>query len=88
MLYLDGVDSYAEVPAVDIRSTSFTLTCWIKIPSYPNINGAIFGDWSSPFQFTIYVNPEGRFCAQLRRDGPFPTFDIIATCRYSHLDHF
>ena len=87
MLYLDGRRSYAEVPAVDIKSTSFTLSCWIKIPSYSNSHGAIFGDWSSPYQFRIYVNPNGGFCAQLRGAGRYRPFDIIGTCRYLHLNH-
>ena len=87
VLYLDGRRSYAEVPAVDIKSTSFTLSCWIKIPSYSNSHGAIFGDWSSPYQFRIYVNPNGGFCAQLRGAGRYRPFDIIGTCRYLHLNH-
>ena len=87
VLYLDGKRSYAVVPAVDISTTSFTLSCWIKIPSYSNSHGAIFGDWSSPYPFRIYVNPNGGFCAQLRRNGPSPTFDMITKCRYLHLNH-
>ena len=82
VLYLDGVNSYAEVPAVDIRTTSFTMTCWIKIPFYPTIQGTIFADWSHPFQFRFYVDRWGRHCPNLRRPGQRSSREMINTCRY------
>ena len=76
VLFLDGSDSYGEVPAADIRTGSFTVTCWIKMPAYPAIQGAIYADWSNPHQFRIYVDRHGRFCTNLRRAGP--NFDMIS----------
>ena len=53
VLYLDGTESWAETPAVDFRTTSFTLACWVKIlPTGANYT-TIYADWSDPHQFML-----------------------------------
>ena len=67
VLSLAGKSTYAEVPAVDIKNTSFALAGWIYVTN-PFAMGHIFSDWSHPFQFRLYVY-NGALRTDLRRTG-------------------
>jgi hypothetical protein len=69
---LDGKTAYLEVPAVDLRSTSFSITCWVQIMDTGVMNH-IYSDWTSPFQFRFYVYG-GNLMAELRGKGHLNTF--------------
>ena len=60
VLYLDGTESWAETPAVDFRTKSFTLACWVKILPTGADFMAIYGDWSDPHQFMLRYVKDGQ----------------------------
>ena len=67
VLYLDGTDSWAETPAVDFRTTSFTLACWVKILPTGAGSMTIYADWSNPWQFWLrYVKAGQKISLQIR----------------------
>ena len=69
VLYLDGTESWAETPAVDFRTTSFTLACWVKILPTDADEAPIYGDWSSPWQFRLrYVKAGQKISLQTRNN--------------------
>ena len=69
VLYLDGTESWAETPAVDFRTTSFTLACWVKIlPTGANFM-TIYGDWSYPYQFRLKFVKGGQKISLQTRNG-------------------
>ena len=69
VLYLDGTDSWAETPAVDFRTTSFTLACWVKILPTGADYMTIYGDWSNPWQFLFrYVKAGQTISLQTRNN--------------------
>ena len=53
-LYLDGQTAYAEIPAIDIRKSSFSISIRFKIQDVYAL-GHILSDWSSPFQFRMFI---------------------------------
>ena len=53
-LYLNGRDGYAEFPAVDFRKISFSIAIRFKTPDV-HILGHLISDWSSPWQFRVFV---------------------------------
>ena len=76
-LYLDGSSgTFAETPSLPIHRTSLTIAVWIKMKSsgaqYP-----VYGDWSSPWSFRLFIDPRSHFCAQARNKAGK---DIIVFC--------
>ena len=59
-LYLDGSSAYATTPAVDFGSTSFSITCWVKLQSPVKAPSPVYADWSSPMKFIIYAHLNGK----------------------------
>ena len=77
VLYLDGTDSWAETPAVDFRTTSFTLACWLKILHTGADYMPIYSDWSNPHQFILkYVKDGQKISLQTRNDK---AVDLVIT---------
>ena len=68
VLYLDGTESWAETPAVDFRTTSFTLACWVKILPTGADYMTIYADWSGPPQFMLRYVKGGKKIAFLVRN--------------------
>ncbi|KAJ7360220.1 hypothetical protein OS493_016848, partial [Desmophyllum pertusum] len=81
VLYLDGSPlTYAETPAIPIQSTDLTIAVWVKLMALHSTDQQIYGDWSFPHQFRIYVNEDGRLCADARRASGKPS-DIFYHCK-------
>ena len=82
VLYLDGTESWAETPAVDFRTTSFTLACWVKILPTGADKMTIYGDWSDPQQFMLrYIKPTIKFVARnTKRVSIVKSFAGYVTC--------
>lgn len=53
-LHLDGRAGYAEIPAINIRKSSFSISIRFKVQDV-YMGGHIISDWSSPFQFRLYI---------------------------------
>jgi hypothetical protein len=53
-LYLDGQAGYAEIPAINMRKSNFSLSIRIKIQD-EDVLRHILSDWSSPFQFRMFL---------------------------------
>ena len=66
-LYLDGQAAYAEIPAINIRKSSFSISIRLKIHD-EHVIGHILSDWSSPFQFRMFIYGR-RVHVVLRRSG-------------------
>ena len=65
-LYLDGSSgTFAETPSFPIYRTSLTIAVWIKMKS-SGAQYAVYGDWSYPWSFRLFIDPSGHFCAQAR----------------------
>ena len=66
-LHLDGISGYAEIPAINFRKSSFSIALRFNVhDSY--IEGHLISDWSSPWQFRLYVHYR-KFYVELRRSG-------------------
>ena len=66
-LYLDGRAGYADIPAIDFRKSSFSIAIRFNVQDVHTL-GHLFSDWSSPFQFRVYVFVEHVY-VHLRRPG-------------------
>ena len=65
-LYLDGSSgAFAETPSFPIYRTSLTIAVWIKMKS-SGAQYAVYGDWSYPWSFRLFIDPSSHFCAQAR----------------------
>ena len=53
-LYLDGQAGYAEIPAINMRKSNFSISIRLKIQDQ-YVLGHILSDWSSPFQFRMFI---------------------------------
>lgn len=53
-LYLDGRAGYAEIPAIDFRKSSFSIAIRFNLQDADAV-GHLVSDWSSPFQFRLFV---------------------------------
>jgi hypothetical protein len=73
----NGAD-YVGVPRVDISQSSLTIAAFIDPTAIGN-GDEIFGDWSNPWQFRVYLNANGELRAELRRDGPNPNNGNVIT---------
>ena len=67
VLYLDGSKgTFAETPSLPIHRTSLTIAVWIKMKS-SGAQYAVYGDWSYPWSFRLFIDPSGHFCADARK---------------------
>ena len=67
-LHLDGISGYAEIPAINFRKSSFSIAIRFNVHDSHIKERHLISDWSSPWQFRLYVN-YGKVCVQLRRSG-------------------
>ena len=66
-LYLDGSSgTFAETPSLPIHRTNLTIAVWIKMKS-SGAQYAVYGDWSYPWSFRLFIDPSGHFCADARK---------------------
>ena len=66
-LYLDGSSgAFAETPSLPIHRTSLTIAVWIKMKS-SGAQYAVYGDWSYPWSFRLFIDPSGHLCADARK---------------------
>ena len=66
VLFLNGSPgTFAETPAFPTHSKNLTIAVWIKLMTHSN--QPVYGDWSAPFSFRLYVE-NGPFRLQVR-DG-------------------
>ena len=66
-LHLDGLSGYAEIPAVNFRKNSFSIALRFNVHNSHHL-GHLVSDWSSPWQFRLYVY-ERKVFVSLRRSG-------------------
>lgn len=66
-LYLNGQSAYAEIPAINFRKSSFSISIRLKVHEV-YVLGHILSDWSAPFQFRMYIYGR-RVHVVLRRSG-------------------
>ena len=66
-LHLDGISGYAEIPAINFRKSSFSIALRFNVHDSYN-QGHLISDWSSPWQFRLYVRYR-KVQVQLRRSG-------------------
>ena len=67
-LHLDGISGYAGIPAINFRKSSFSIAIRFNVHDSHIKERHLISDWSSPWQFRLYVN-YGKVCVQLRRSG-------------------
>jgi len=53
-LYLDGQAGYAEIPAINMRKSNFSISIRLNVQDQYAL-GHILSDWSSPFQFRMFI---------------------------------
>ena len=54
VLFLNGSPgTFAETPAFPVRSENLTISVWIKILAHSH--QPVYGDWSAPFSFRLFV---------------------------------
>ena len=53
-LYLDGQAGYAEIPAINMRKSNFSISIRLNVQDH-YVLGHILSDWSSPFQFRLFI---------------------------------
>ena len=66
-LYLDGRNGYADIPAIDFRKSSFSIAIRFNVQDVHTL-AHLISDWSSPFQFRMFVFVESVH-VHLRRPG-------------------
>ena len=75
VLFLNGSPgTFAETPAVPIHTTDFTIGVWIRLIDF-QYQQPIFGDWSSPFSFRLFVEQNGSLCFQARDGSGVDLYD-------------
>ena len=87
-LHLDGRSGYAEIPAINFRRSSFSIALRFNVPDSYN-EGHLLSDWSSPWQFRLYVSDK-KVYVELRRNGEEQIMLHIASDRLvnaSQRDH-
>ena len=78
-LHLDGRSGYAEIPAINFRRSSFSIALRFKVHDSYN-QGHLLSDWSSPWQFRLYVY-DRKVYVELRRSGEVQTVLFMASDR-------
>ena len=66
-LHLDGRSGYAEIPAINLTKSSFSIALRFNVHN-SHCLGHLISDWSSPGQFRLYLNDRKVF-VELRRSG-------------------
>ena len=66
-LHLDGQAGYAEIPAINIRRSNFSISVRFNLQDIQSLQH-ILSDWSAPFQFRLYVS-NSQVHVTLRRGG-------------------
>ena len=66
-LHLDGISGYAEIPAINFSKSSFSIALRFNVRDSKSA-GHLISDWSSPWQFRLYVDYR-KVYVQLRRSG-------------------
>ena len=66
-LHLDGISGYAEIPAINFRKSGFSIALRFNVHNSYN-QGHLISDWSSPWQFRLFVQYR-KVSAHLRRSG-------------------
>ena len=85
-LYLDGSSgTFAETPSLPIHRTNLTIAVWIKMKTSGANEYTVYGDWSYPWSFRLFIDPRRRFCAQARNTAGK---DIIWFCTRQVSSHF
>ena len=75
-LYLDGSrGAFAETPSLPIHRTSLTIAVWIKMKS-SGAQYAVYGDWSYPWSFLLFIVPSGHFCVDARKTVAKNIFEV------------
>ena len=84
-LYLDGTSgTFAETPSLPIHRTNLTIAVWIKMKS-SGAQYAVYGDWSYPWSFQLYINSSSHFCAQARNEAGKTMMNFCTRYVSSHL---
>lgn len=89
-LYLDGSSgTFAETPSFPIYRTSLTIAVWIKMKS-SGAQYAVYGDWSNPWSFRLFIDPSSHFCAQARNTAGkdifrFCTREAVVVNKWTHV---
>lgn len=89
-LYLDGSSgTFAETPSFPIYRTSLTIAVWIKMKS-SGTQYVVYGDWSYPWSFRLFIDPSSHFCAQARNTAGkdifrFCTRDAVVVNKWTHV---
>ena len=65
-LHLDGISGYAEIPAINFRKSSFSIALRFNVHDSYIKERHLISDWSSPWQFRLYVQYR-KVHVQLRR---------------------
>ena len=79
-LHLDGISGYAEIPAINFRKSSFSIALRYNVHDSNNKERHIISDWSSPWQFRLFVYYR-KVWVQLRRSGYLQDLLVMASNR-------
>ena len=85
-LHLDGQAGYAEIPAINIRRSNFSISVRFNLQDIQSLQH-ILSDWSAPFQFRLYVS-NSRVHVTLRRGGNVQDLLLMSSSGFVyHLVH-
>ena len=77
-LYTDGSSgTFAETPPLPIHRTNLTIAAWIKMKNSEAKEYTVYGDWSNPWSFRLFINRSSHFCAQARNEYDI---DLLGMC--------
>ncbi|XP_068701132.1 uncharacterized protein [Montipora foliosa] len=92
VLFLNGIyGTYAETPAVPIHTKDLSIALWVRLLSL-SYQQPIYGDWSAPHSFRLFVAQNGSSCFQVRDRSGLDLYavctdsiDVVPGTRWSHL---
>jgi len=67
VLNLNGFNGFASIPATRFQRSDFTIDMWFK-SSENGKRQTLLGDWYRPWQFIIFILPDGKISVHLRRN--------------------
>ena len=77
-LYLDGsTGTFAETPSLPIHRTNLTIAVWIKLKNAGAHEYTVYGDWSNPWSFRLFIDQSSYFCFQARKEYDI---DLLRFC--------
>ena len=79
-LHLDGISGYAEIPAINLRKSSFSIALRYNVHDSNIKERHLISDWSSPWQFRLFVHYR-KVWVQLRRSSFLPNLLDMASNR-------